>query len=78
MHIEVALVVLWQSNYILEKLPMKEYRHIQLTTSGHVKYHRAANLCCVSFRWVRDTSTTHPGSRQAGDWEVADRATDHL
>lgn len=70
--------ILWQSNYMLRKFPMKEYQHFQLTTSGHVKYHSAANLCCVSFHWVRDTGTKYTGSRQTGDLEAAERATDDL
>lgn len=70
--------ILWQPNYILKKFPMKEYQHFQLTTSGHVKYHRAANLCCVSCHWVRGTGMIYTGSRQTGDSEVTERATRDL
>lgn len=56
---------------------MKEHQHCQLTTSGPVRYRRAANLCCVSFPWV---SCRHDktGSRQTGDSELAERATGDL
>lgn len=63
----------WQSNSILKRFPLKEFHHFQLTHWDHVKCHRAANLCCVGFCWVRGTGRTH-----TADSEVAKKATDDL
>lgn len=52
---------------------MKEYHHLQLTPWGHVKCHRAANLCCVGFHWMRGTGKTYTGGS-----EEAEKATDDL